>query len=317
MAADTPAVAAVTLLLPARRRFAGQSLAPAVAAALARADRVPDGDPGERAQLQRHADLLPRGWPIAAITRALDADDATLHAWLRADPTHVRPDMTGARVLAIGEIGLTPRESESLAAALRTTFGDAGFQFSAPQPQRWYVAMPREAKIPSFPAPDEVLGDDLAAHLPDGPESRRWRALLNEAQVILHNHPVNAERVAKGRPAVNSLTFWGGGRLPDHVRMAARTVVTDAVDLRALAKLAGVAVSASGSAAAVATVAGGVLEDLRGARDWASVEATILSRLSSVPANGSLLLDFADGARFVLRRGQRWRFWRRSLAALA
>lgn len=314
MAADTPAVAVTTLLLPARRRFAGRPLGARCAVALARADRDADGEPGERAQLQRHVDILPRGWPFAAITRALDADDAPLHAWLRADPTHVRPDMTGARVLAVGDVGLTPRESAALAAALRTTFGDAGFQLSAPQPQRWYVALPREARIPPFPAPEDVLGDDLAQHLPDGPEARRWRALLNEAQIILHNHPVNAVRVANGRPAVNSLTFWGGGRLPDHVRMMARTVVTDAVDLRALAKLAGVAVTPADDGSAVA---GPLLVDLRGARDVAAVEAAIVARLDAPSASDALQLDFADGARFVLRRSQRWRFWRRPLATLA
>jgi len=309
LAADAPVVAATTLLLPARRRFGGQTPGAPLAALLGRADRLADGEPGERAQLLRHVDLLPRGWPIAAITRALDADDAALHAWLRADPTHVRPDMTGARVLAIGDVGLTTRESEALVAALRTTFGDAGFQLSAPRPDRWYVALPREAKIPAFAAPEDVLGDDLAAHLPDGPEARRWRALLNEAQVILHNHPVNAERVAGGRPAVNSLTFWGGGRLPDHVRMTARTVTSDAADLRALAKLAGVATDGE--------PAGPVLEDLRATRDLAHVAATIVARFDALAAADTLQLDFADGTRFALRRGQRFRFWRRPLAAFA
>src|SRR5688500_18542003 len=108
-------VAATTLLLPPRRRFAGQALRARVASALARADRPADGEPGGKAQLLRHVDLLPRGWPLAAITRALDADDAHLHAWLRADPTHVRPDMTGARVLAVGGLGVTPGEAAALA----------------------------------------------------------------------------------------------------------------------------------------------------------------------------------------------------------
>src|SRR5918993_2371765 len=96
---------AATLLLPSRARFAGQTLPDGIARTLGRADRSQVGEPGERAQLLRHFDLLPRGWPVAAITRSLDADDAMLHTWLRADPTHVRPDMAGARVLAIGGLG--------------------------------------------------------------------------------------------------------------------------------------------------------------------------------------------------------------------
>ena len=79
------------------------------------------------------------------------------------------------------------------------------------------------AKLPAFAAPDEALGDDLFdAPARQAPEGRRWRALLSEAQVVLHNHPLNAQRVAAGLAPVNSLWFWGAGALPDHVRTPLR-----------------------------------------------------------------------------------------------
>lgn len=297
---------ALTLLLPERRRFAGQLLAQDVGAALARADRLPDCEPGERAQLLRHFQLLPRGWPMAAITRALDADDAPLHQWLRADPAHVRPDMNGARVMAIGDLRLEAQEAQELLAPLRPLFGDAGFPISAPAPSRWYLALPREAKLPDFSPPEAVLGDDLLAHLPAGPEGRRWRALLNEAQVILHHHPVNAARAAAGKPTVNSLCFWGGGLLPDHVRSAQAGVLSTDAELLALAKLAGLAPDAPGPQ----------LFDLRQQRQWDAVEQRLRPGLAELGTD-ELVLDFADGARWSLRSGQRWRFWRRPLARLA
>lgn len=297
---------ALTLLLPERRRFAGQPIGADLGKALACADRLPDGEPGERAQLLRHFELLPRGWPMAAITRQRDAGDAVLHQWLRADPAHVRPDLTGARVLAIGELGLSQAEADELLKPLRPLFGDSGFQLSAPTPARWYVALPVEAKLPAFSPPEAVLGDDLFTHLPDGPDGRRWRALLNEAQVILHNHPVNAARAAAGQPAVNSLCFWGAGRLPDHVRSAATGVVSSEPELLSLAALAGLLPPRDGSQ----------LFDLRQLRDWAAVEQRLRPGLREL-GQDELQLDFADGARWSLRAGQRWRFWRRPLASLA
>lgn len=291
-------VAALTLLLPARRRFAGQAPDAAFGRRLARADRLAGGEPGEQAQLLRHLDLLPRGWPMAAITRQHDAGDAHLHAWLRADPAHVRPDMTGARVLAIGELGLTPGECEALLRELRPVFGDAGFRISAPVPSRWYLALPPEARLPAFAPPEQVLGDDLSAHLPEGPEGRRWRALLTEAQVILHNHPVNAARAAAGRPTANSLCFWGFGRLPDHVRCPYARIESEDVELRALARLAG-AERGDGPA----------LADLRALRDLANLGRRVEGALSDLGA-ARLRLDFADGVRYDLHAGQRWRFWR-------
>lgn len=302
-----PAAApALTVLLPERRRFAGQRVAPEFGRFLGRGDRLADGEAGDRLQLLRHFDLLPRGWPMAAITRQRDAGDAVLHQWLRADPAHVRPDMTGARVLAIGELGLDHEEAQALLAPLRPLFGDTGFQISAPVPSRWYVALPVEARLPAFSPPDAVLGDDLFAHLPDGPEGRRWRALLNEAQVILHNHPVNEARARQGKTTVNSLCFWGAGRLPDHVRSVYTAVASHEPELLSLAQLAGIPGLPEGPQ----------LLDLRQARDWSAVEQRLLPGLEGL-GRDELQLDFADGARFSLRAAQRWRLWRRPLATLA
>lgn len=302
-----PAAApALTVLLPERRRFAGQPVGAETGRILARADRPADAEAGERAQLLRHFDLLPRGWPMAAITRQRDAGDAVLHQWLRADPAHVRPDMTGARVLAIGELGLADDEAQALVKPLRPLFGDTGFQLSAPVPSRWYLALPIEAKLPAFSPPEAVLGDDLFTHLPDGPDGRRWRALLNEAQVILHNHPVNEARAKAGKPTVNSLCFWGAGRLPDHVRSVYTGVSSQDPELLSLALLAGIGSGQDGPQ----------LLDLRQARDWAAVETKLLPALRE-PGAAGVRLDFADGAQWLVRASQRWRFWRRPLARLA
>jgi hypothetical protein len=197
-----------TLLLPERTRFGAQRLKGEVAKALGRADRATvAGD-----QRTRIFDILPRGWPVAAVTRQRDAGDAALSAWLRADPAYVRPDINGARLLAYGSaLSLTQEECTDLLRPLRPLFGDAGFHIDAPTPSRWYLRLPREAKLPLFASPDEALGADLFEHLPDGPEGKRWRALLSETQVVLHNHPVNEKRTIAGKPPVNSLWFWGAG----------------------------------------------------------------------------------------------------------
>ncbi len=64
-----------TLLLPEKRRLPGTLGNTAVARALARADGH-SADAGEVAQLQRHFNLIPAHWPVAALTRQLDAGDA-------------------------------------------------------------------------------------------------------------------------------------------------------------------------------------------------------------------------------------------------
>jgi hypothetical protein len=308
------APASVTFLLPARARFGGQALPPGLAKALGRADRT-EAEPGERAQLLRHFDLLPRGWPVAAITRAFDANDAPLSAWLRADPAFVRPDINGARLLACGDaLRLDAAEAEAFLSVLRPLFGDVGMPIDAPQPARWYLRLPREAKLPSMASPEEALGADLFDHLPEGPEGRRWRALLSEAQVALHQHPMNAARTSAGKPPVNSLWFWGGGVLPDHVTTSHGSVRSNEVTLRALAKSA-----AADGGDLPARFAGTGLVDLRGLRDMRALGEEWLQPAFDAVKSGALSsvhLDCEDGTRFTVLRGQRWRFWRKPLQAL-
>lgn len=313
-----------TLLLPARARLDGPRLSDAVAGALGRADRLPSAGAGERAQLLRHFDLLPRGWPVAALTRTLDAGDAGLAAWLRADPAYVRPDINGARLLGCGEaLRLDRRDIEAFLPALRPLFGDAGFPLDAPDPHRWYLRLPPGARLPAFASPADALGADLLDQWPGAgddasPEARRWRALMSEAQVVLHNHPHNATRIASGRAPVNSLWFWGAGMLPDHVASGARAVASDDVLVRALGNLAGLVVADGPQGFAAPET--DTLFDLRTARDPRQLhDAWLAPAVHALRGRrlGGLRLDFEDGTRLALSPAHRWRFWRRPLSTLA
>lgn len=303
----------LTLLLPATTRFAGAALPPTLARALGRADRV-EHEPGEDAQLARHFQLLPKRWAPAALTRVVDGGiaDARLSGWLRADPAFIRPDINGARLLATGDtLGIGPEDVDALLPALRPLFGDAGFTLDAPDPGRWYLRLPRESKLPDFATPAQALGEDVFEHIPGGAEARRWRVLSSEAQVMLHNHPHNAARGARGKPPINSLWFWGGGMLPDHVAIASPTVYSDDPQLQGLAHLgdcAHMSLDAFGDFAASALV------DARSLRDPQMLMQRWMLPAAASVAHHEVLLDFADGRNYILQTGQRWRFWRRDAA---
>jgi hypothetical protein len=304
-------MAHVAFLLPARETFGGQRLSPQTARALGRADRRDETD-GGRAQLRRHFTLIPDHWPLASLTRQADAGDAAGACWLRADPAHVRAGINGATLLACGDgLDLTTKETAALLQPLRPLFGDAGFPIDAPRPGHWYLRLMREAKLPRFTEPSHALGTDVFEHLPEGDAGRRWRSLLSEAEVVLHNHPLNAMRAREGRPAVNSLWFWGGGVLPDHVNARHARLQSDDEVARALAHgraavepLPGQYVHADGD----------LLVDLRALRDLAALERDWLQPALRDLASGQidgLELDLADGHIIGFERRQRWRVWRR------
>lgn len=305
----------LTLLLPATSRFAGAALPQALARALGRADRRVH-DAGEDAQLARHFQLLPNRWAHAALTRVVDGgiEDARLSGWLRAEPAYIRPDINGARLLATGDsLGIDAGDVEALLPALRPMFGDVGFPLDAPTPGRWYLRVPKEAKLPAFAPPAQALGDDVFEHIPAAPEARRWRVLSSEAQVVLHNHPRNAVRVAAGKPPINSLWFWGGGVLPDHVACATPTLYSDDPLLHGLAKVGMLA--AMPLDAANGSEDDGLI-DLRAQRDPRLLVERWLSPAAQGASHGEVGLDFADGVVCTLVPGQRWRFWRKPMVRI-
>lgn len=134
--------------------------------------------------------------------------------WLCADPVHL--GFMGGQVLldefAEGEIDA--HEAAALIDTLNVDFADLG-HFSSSTPTRWYLRRNGCDNARFAPLHDAVCRP-IQHFLPDGDEAdaRHWRQRMNEIQVTLHNHPINAAREAAGRRSVNSLWFWGEAREP-------------------------------------------------------------------------------------------------------
>jgi hypothetical protein len=290
-------VATLTLVLP---QLARVERTPLLARWLARGDRLPVAKTGRDVALRECFEFTGTSVPIAALTRSRDADDAAGALWLRADPAYAIADAVTGRLMACGDLGLTPDQSEELARSLRPLFGDAGFPLEAAKPSRWYLRCPVEARLPQFAAPAAVLGDNLMLHLPTGENERQWRRLFSEAQVILHNHPVNAQRMQRGQVPANTLWFWGAGKLPDWVRAPYSRVASTDDAVVALARLAKIPVV-----------------EQRTAMAELAADESILIDAAAIPEVGGasfqrIDLLFEGGERFVFKRWHRWRFWRQS-----
>lgn len=311
-------MADLTLLLPPLQHREDVSAAGALALWTARGDRLPDANPGRDIALRECFEFVGTGIPVAALTRSLDANDAAGTLWLRADPAWVIADAVTVRLMACGNLQLSREESDALAGALRPLFGDAGFLLEPATPSRWYLRCPPGAQLPVFSAPDAALGDDIGRHLPEGSSAQRWQHLLNEAQVILHNHAVNAERARRGAAPANSLWFWGAGKLPDWVRTTYTRIASDDDIVRALAQLANVPTSPL-TPGVVTDLGddGRAWLDLGAIRDPGALTREWLEPIQAALAQrriGWLTLHFASGERYRYRHRHRWRFWRRTPA---
>jgi hypothetical protein len=305
----------LTLLLPPRAVLAADAALASgpVAFWLRRGDTQSTAAAGREIAIRELFQFAGTALPVAALTREIDCSDASGSTWLRADPAHVRADMATARMLACGDLGLDADDCEALLRPLKPLFGDSGFPIDAPVPSRWYLRAPAGAHLPDFVPPDRALGDDLRLHLPEGNEGKRWRSLLNEAQIVLHNHPLNAQRLARGQLPVNSLWFWGAGALPQWVKTPLSRVLTNDSVLGALASRGKCAIVAARSDA-LTGFDGDTLVDLDDAAALPSLAREWLPRIEQGLARGKLAelrVHLVSGERAVYRHGQRWRFWRR------
>lgn len=200
-------------------------------------------------------------------------------------------------------------EAQALAEPLMPVFSDAGMMLQVSSADRWHVRLPLETALPAFASPEQALGEDLFQHLPQGDEGRRWRVLINEVQVLLHQHPVNIARRERGLAPVNHLWLWGGGRLPGRVSTTLIGVIGDDVLLGALARYAGV-VMRSRSLSSVAAAKPGELIDLQDL-PAETIATTWWPTLHALAQRQPLKLVFASGERWLHRPWHRMRFWRR------
>ncbi|HEX6828937.1 MAG TPA: hypothetical protein VF104_08155, partial [Burkholderiales bacterium] len=130
-------------------------------------------------------------------------------------------------------------EATTLAEALSRHFRDEGLEFQPLSPRRWYLRLPAAPAMVTR-APREAAGRHVDEFLPAGPEALKWHRLMNEAQMLLHEHPVNEAREERGELPVNSVWLWGAGALPERAASSAAAVWSDEPLAGGLARLAGI-----------------------------------------------------------------------------
>lgn len=181
---------------------------------------VPNGpaDEGDAFSLSPpHERALARtyGWqgadgclPWAARAAAADGIDTGDLAWGLVTPAHWHLGTEQLSLLDPAGLMLSEAESRALFEAVSELFTSQGWLLAWGAPLRWYAAHESLAGLPCASL-DRVIGRNVDLWLGSNPALRPLRRLQAEAQMLLHGHPLNAEREARGLLPVNS--FWLSG----------------------------------------------------------------------------------------------------------
>lgn len=266
--------------------------------------------------------------PLAPYSLRGDGGEPGGDWWMRADPVHLM--FQGNRLLLAdaSRLALTPDESRECAAALSSHFAGEGISFVAPRPERWYLRTAHEIRVRTTPT-SEAAGRNVEACLPQGDESSRWRKVMNEAQMVLHQQPCNEARESQARPAVNSIWIWGAGRnralaavhdtfWSDHPLAIGLATASGALarplPVSGAALLEGRATGSHLAVLALPAVAHGEQAEWRNAvtmleHSWAAplLAGLLEGRLETLTLHG---LGLDHGYRAVMSRRDRLSFWR-------
>jgi hypothetical protein len=221
---------------------AGGPRLPALELLLARGRRASLEAEGLEAWLRVAFDLEESPLPAGALTVLAHGGEPTDALWARADPVHLQL-MRDRVVFVPGEaLAISHDEAQALAAALNGHFAGR-LELQALEPGRWCARLAAELDLPAA-SPLEMAGRGIE------PGSRA-DALLNEVQMVLHEHPVNEAREARGEPALNSVWLWGAGRSPLDVQAQWQSITADepiALGLARAARIRSAGVPASAEA---------------------------------------------------------------------
>jgi 2,3-bisphosphoglycerate-independent phosphoglycerate mutase len=109
-------------------------------------------------------------------------------------------------------------EAADIMATLSKELSDEHIKFYTGKSYR-HIAVVKTKKAQDFldtkcTPPHDIMGQKLAAYLPNGPMAKFLLSYMERAKPLLAKHPVNQFRGELKEPLANSLWFWGQGSKP-------------------------------------------------------------------------------------------------------
>jgi hypothetical protein len=142
------------------------------------------------------------------------ADGLTLDAnvaWAVVSPVHARVSIDSVSLVDPMALDIDEASSRAFFDTLAPWFESAGHSLVWGTAWRWYASHPGFATL-STASMDRVAGDAIDGWKARGEHAMAWHRLQNECQMLLHTHPANEAREARGLAPINSI--WLGSTGP-------------------------------------------------------------------------------------------------------
>ena len=178
-------------------------------------------------------------WPIAAVSLVGQSQVPDKDYWLMAHPVHLVLQRDYFSLYPLALTVVSESELQALIALLNQHFNRDGLQFIASQSAKdgingFYLKLSESPEI-STTLPELAAGRDIRQHMPQGKGMAKWHGILNEIQMLLHDHAINQSREQNGLVPINSVWISGGGVHQIPQKPIKKTIVGKSALIRGLA----------------------------------------------------------------------------------
>jgi 2,3-bisphosphoglycerate-independent phosphoglycerate mutase len=109
---------------------------------------------------------------------------------------------------------ISTAEALEIITTLQDELGDDNFEFHPGVSYRHLLVWRNGKDQIEFIPPHDIIDQSIEDKMPKGDGADELIDLMNSAQMLLINHPVNLRRRAEGKALANSIWLWGHGRAP-------------------------------------------------------------------------------------------------------
>jgi hypothetical protein len=174
-------------------------------------------------------------FPSAALSMlAYGSYDAAM-SYMHADPVYLQADMDHAILTSSIDLSVSEQEAKHLCDTLNQHFYQDGLYFFRSSKDQWFVLTGSRIRMKTTSLAD-ATGRNVNFILPQGDDSRYWKRVLTEAQMLMHSHEVNTARENAALQTINSLWFHGSGDLPEYGHAEITSICSDHDMFKGLAR---------------------------------------------------------------------------------
>ena len=185
--------------------------------------------------------------PLEAVSIGIKLKDTDVTARANLVTLSKEPDFCDKTMVDYSAGEISTEEAKTLIDYLAANLNGNGYSLYSGVSYRHCLVIENGKIAGDLTPPHDITGKPIKNYLPKSQEGQKYLDLMKRSYDLLKDHPINKERIKRGKNPANSLWFWGEGTKPKmqsfKEKFGINGAMISAVDLlKGIGKLSGMQV---------------------------------------------------------------------------